>query len=228
VALSARAVSRAAIERGDPPPARRAIFLDKDGTLVEDVPYNVDPRRIRLAPGALEGAQLLHAAGFLLIVISNQSGVARGYFAEAALAGVERRLGELLAAVGAPLTGFYYCPHSPEGSVRDYVVACDCRKPRPGLILRAAHEHGLDPADCWFVGDILNDVEAGHGAGCRSVLIDNGNETEWALTPARTPDHTVTDLAEAARVIIEAGSTPLLSVRGNLASAQDGSPGSGQ
>jgi D,D-heptose 1,7-bisphosphate phosphatase len=228
VALSARAVPRAAIERGDPSSARRAIFLDKDGTLVEDVPYNVDPGRIRLAPGAHEGAQLLHAAGFLLIVISNQSGVARGYFAEAALAGVERRLAELLAPVGAPLTGFYYCPHSPEGSVRDYVAACDCRKPRPGLILRAANEHGLDPADCWFVGDILNDVEAGHRAGCRSVLIDNGNETEWKLTPARTPDHTVTDLAEAARVIIEAGSTPLLSVGGNLASAHDGRPGSGQ
>ena len=95
---------------------RRAIFLDKDGTLVENVPYNVEPGRMRLAPGAAEAVRALHAAGYDLIVVSNQSGVARGLFAEAALAAVEARLRELLAGAGAPLRAFYYCPHHPAGT----------------------------------------------------------------------------------------------------------------
>jgi len=182
----------------------RAVFLDKDGTLVEDVPYNVDPGRVRLMPGAAEGLQLLAAAGFRLFVISNQSGVARGYFAEEALAGVERRLREFLAGEGVALAGFAWCPHHPQGSVPAYAIACDCRKPSPGLVVRAAREHGLDLARSWFVGDILDDVEAGRRAGCRTVLIDNGRETEWVLTPAREPHYKAADLAEAARIITAA------------------------
>ena len=190
---------------GRTPDRRAAVFLDKDGTLVEDVPYNVDPALIRLGPGAVEGLRLLHAAGFPLIVISNQSGVARGYFAEAALGAVEARLRELLAAVGVPLAGFYYCPHHPDGSVAAYAVACECRKPRPGMIVRAAREHAVDLARSWFVGDILHDVEAAHRAGCRAVLLDNGHETEWELSPLRTPDVVARDLGEAARAIVDAG-----------------------
>src|SRR4051794_39180301 len=106
---------------------RRAIFLDKDGTLIEDVPYNVDPGRIRLAEGAAEGLRSLHAAGFRLIVISNQSGVARGLFAEEALGGVRDRLRQLLADLGVPLDGFYYCPHHPDGAVSRYSMSCACR-----------------------------------------------------------------------------------------------------
>src|SRR4051794_10145376 len=149
---------------GPEPMIRRAIFLDKDGTLIEDVPYNVDPARIRLAPGAAEGLPRLHAAGFRLIVISNQSGVARGLFAEEALGGVRDRLRELLADVGVPLDGFYYCPHHPEGVVPEYALACACRKPEPGMILDSAREHGIEPGQSWFVGDILDDVEAGRRA----------------------------------------------------------------
>ncbi len=181
--------------------SRRAVFLDKDGTLVEDVPYNVDPARIRLTAGAVEGLRALHAAGYRLVVISNQSGVARGYFPEAALAAVEGRLRELLHAAGVPLAGFYYCPHHPHGVVPAYAVACGCRKPAPGLIERAAREHGLDLARSWFVGDILDDVQAGRAAGCTTVLLDNGHETEWVLTPERRPHHTAADLAEAAALI---------------------------
>jgi histidinol-phosphate phosphatase family protein len=116
----------------------QAVFLDKDGTLIENVPYNVDPGRIRLTPGAEEGLRRLHAAGYRLIVISNQSGVARGLFPEEALVAVERRLRGLLAEAGVPLLAFYYCPHHPEGVVPGLAVACACRKPEPGLILRAA------------------------------------------------------------------------------------------
>lgn len=182
----------------------RAVFLDKDGTLIEDVPYNVAPDLIRLAPGAEEGLGLLHESGYRLFVVSNQSGVARGLFLESALAAVEDRIRTLLARFGAPLAGFYYCPHHPSGRVAPYARECDCRKPSPGMILAAASEHGLDLARSWLVGDILDDVEAGRRAGCRTVLIDNGNETEWVITPGRRPHRKAADLAEAGRIIAAA------------------------
>jgi D-glycero-D-manno-heptose 1,7-bisphosphate phosphatase len=182
-----------------------AVFLDKDGTLVEDVPYNVDPGRIRLAPGAAEGLRLLHRAGYRLFVVSNQPGVARGYFREQALAAVAGRLRRLLAECAVPLGGFYYCPHHPEGVVGEHAVACACRKPAPGLILRAALEHGLDLARSWLVGDILDDVEAGRRAGCRTILVDSGHETEWVLRPDRVPHRIASDLLDAARLIADYG-----------------------
>jgi histidinol-phosphate phosphatase family protein len=181
-----------------------AVFLDKDGTLIEDVPYNVDPTRIQLTPGALTGLRQLHAAGYRLIVITNQSGVAHGYFPETSLAAVEARLRHLLAPAGVPLAGFYYCPHHPDGRVAGYAVACACRKPEPGLLLQAARDHALDLGRCWFVGDILNDIEAGRRASCRTVLLDNGHETEWHDTPLRRPHYTAPDLASAATIIIGA------------------------
>jgi D-glycero-D-manno-heptose 1,7-bisphosphate phosphatase len=181
---------------------RQAVFLDKDGTLIEDVPYNVDPAQIRLEPGAIEGLRLLRDAGFRLIVVSNQPGVAHGLFAESALAGVETRLRELLTAGGVALDGFYHCPHHPKGSVADYARVCDCRKPQPGMLRRAANDHGIALAHSWMVGDILNDVEAGRRAGCRTVLIDNGHETEWLLSDLRRPDYVAPDLAAAARIIL--------------------------
>ncbi len=174
------------------------VFLDKDGTLVEDIPYNVDPGLIRLSAGAAEGLRLLHAAGFQLIVISNQAGVALGRFPESELAGVHARLEELLADVGVPLAGFYYCPHHPQGRLPGYTQDCLCRKPQPGLITRAARDHEIDLAGSWFVGDILNDVEAGHRAGCRTLLIDNGHETLWRRSPLRWPHHVAANLADAA------------------------------
>jgi histidinol-phosphate phosphatase family protein len=181
-----------------------AVFLDKDGTLVEDIPYNVDPDRIRLAPGAAEGAVLLAEAGFTLVVVSNQSGVARGLFAEEAIFGVERRLRELLAAEGVSLGGFYYCPHHPLGNVRKYSRACDCRKPQPGMLTAAAADLELDLSQSWLIGDILDDVEAGNRAGCRTVLLDNGHETLWRWNPWRRPWGTAADVAEAARQILAA------------------------
>ena len=169
---------------------RRAVFLDKDGTLVVDVPYNVDPQRVELTSGARGACVALHAAGFALIVVTNQSGIARGLFGADALGPVEARLTEL---TGVAFDGFYHCPHS-EG--------CNCRKPAPGLLLQAAHDHDIDLARSWMIGDILNDVEAGRAAGCRTIMIDNGNETEWRGGPMRDPHHKVADLAEAATLIL--------------------------
>lgn len=182
---------------------RSAVFLDKDGTLIDDIPYNVDPAKIQLAADAIEGLQRLSAAGFLLLVVSNQSGVARGIFPESALAAVGARLEILLAEFGVPLAGFSYCPHHPEGTVAKYARACDCRKPLPGMILRAAREHGVDLGRSWMIGDILNDVEAGHRAGCRSILIAGGPRIEADQTPQRTPFATVATLNDAARVILD-------------------------
>ena len=143
----------------------KAVFLDKDGTLIEDVPYNVNPDLIQLTVGALQAVRSLHCAGYKLIVISNQSGVARGYFPESALCAVEARLRDMLAEIGVPLAGFYYCPHHPDGNVATYNISCCCRKPEPGLIVHAAENHQIDLTNSWFIGDILNDVEAGYRAG---------------------------------------------------------------
>ena len=180
------------------------VFLDKDGTLIEDVPYNVDPAKVFLAQGAVEGLARLNDAGYRLAVVSNQSGVARGYFEEDALTAIEDRLRELFGDIGVPLAGFFYCPHHPEGTVVRYSVACECRKPAPGMILKASSQLAADPRACWMVGDILDDIEAGRRAGCRTILIDNGHETEWRNGPWRTPHFMVRDLAEAAEQIVAA------------------------
>ncbi len=181
----------------------RAIFLDKDGTLVQDVPYNVDPASIRLMPGAAEGLQRLYHAGFKLFVFTNQSGIARGYFPEEALSPLREHLRALLAQMGVRLDGFYYCPHLPGGTIARYAIRCSCRKPLPGLVLRAAKEHAIDLASSWAIGDILDDIEAGRRAGCSTILINNGNETEWVISPLREPDHLAGDLDKAADIILD-------------------------
>lgn len=181
----------------------RAIFLDKDGTLVEDIPYNVNPSLLQLTWQAGQALQILQQLGYALIVVTNQSGVAKGLFTETALQPIHSRLSERLAQYGVALAGFYYCPHSPDGSIARYATACTCRKPMPGMLLRAAHEHGIDLSQSWMIGDILNDVEAGRRADCRTVLIDNGNETEWKMSALRTPHLSAPNLYMAARLIAQ-------------------------
>ncbi|WP_286758161.1 HAD family hydrolase [Ralstonia sp. RL] len=186
----------------------RAIFLDKDGTLVENVPYNVNPGLLQLTWHAGPGLQLFKQLGYALYVVTNQSGVAHGLFTEAALVQVEQRLQELLAQYGVTLDGFYYCPHAIDGTVARYAIPCTCRKPMPGMLFRAAYAHGIDLAQSWMIGDILHDVEAGRRAGCRTVLIDNGNETEWKTSALRTPHLTAPDLYAAAAMIAELDGRP--------------------
>jgi histidinol-phosphate phosphatase family protein len=177
-------------ESGSEPEFSRAVFIDKDGTLVENIPYNVDPARIALARGACEAVDEMAGNGFRVFVVSNQPGAALGHFDEGELKNVEAKLREMLPA----LDGFYYCPHSPE-------ARCACRKPAPGMLERAAREHAIDLGASWMIGDILDDVEAGRRAGCRTILLDNGNETEWRSGEARCPDYVVRNLAQAAAVI---------------------------
>lgn len=184
----------------------RAIFLDKDGTLIENVPHNADPDLLVLTWQAGPALQLFRQLGYAVIVITNQSGIAHGLFSETSLVSIQRRLDELLAQYGVALDGFYYCPHSPDGVINRYAISCTCRKPMPGMLYRAAHEHDIDLSRSWMIGDILNDVEAGRRAGCRSALIDNGNETEWKISAQRTPHLSAPDLYTAATMIAAADS----------------------
>lgn len=180
---------------------QKAVFLDKDGTLIDDVPYNIDPEKITLAHGCKNGLKQLNSYGYRLIVVSNQPGIAQGYFTLTDLKKTETALARMCAQFGVYLAAFYYCPHDPNGKIREYSISCSCRKPQAGLLKQAAREHAVGLQESWFVGDVLNDVEAGRRAGCRTILIDNGNETEWLLTPARTPHFIVSDLEEASGII---------------------------
>lgn len=181
---------------------RRAVFLDKDGTLIDDVPYNVDPQLVTLARGAGGALRALKAHGYLLVVVSNQSGVALGRFPLQALAAVERRIQELLASSGVAIDAFYYCPHLPYTANVRYAVRCLCRKPQPGLLRTAARDWEIDLTQSWLVGDILDDIEAGTRAGCRTVLVDTGNETEWRIDAYRRPRYLAGSLRQAARLIL--------------------------
>ncbi|HZZ91942.1 MAG TPA: HAD-IIIA family hydrolase [Usitatibacter sp.] len=180
----------------------KAVFLDKDGTLIENVPHNVDRTRIRLAPNAIDALLLLSGLDYELILVSNQPGVALGLFPPGALAAVEEHLDDLFLAHGFTLTDCYWCPHHPQGSVADYALTCTCRKPLPGLLHVAAREHDIDLPRSWLIGDILDDVEAGNRAGCRTILLDVGNETEWLRGPQRAPEYRAGDLLEAATYIM--------------------------
>ena len=180
---------------------RKAIFLDKDGTLIPDVPYNVDPDFISLQNGVVEGLRLLKDHGYIFAVISNQAGVARGYFKVDDLEKVKEKLNLLLNKEGIYIGAYYFCPHHPLGKVPEYAIACNCRKPEPGMILKAARDLDIDTPKSWMIGDILNDVEAGNKAGCKTILLDIGNETEWVEGVFRKPTFVAADFLQAARFI---------------------------
>ncbi len=169
--------------------------MDRDGTLNVDTGYVARPDDVRLIEGAAEGARSLAHAGFMLVVTSNQSGIARGIMTEAQADAVDARLLQLLRQEDVPIEGIYRCPHLPEGKVPAFAVACDCRKPKPGLILRAAQDLHVDLARSWTVGDSERDVEAGTAAGCRAVLLSAVPGRGSALPVAK-------DLREAAQIII--------------------------
>jgi D-glycero-D-manno-heptose 1,7-bisphosphate phosphatase len=156
--------------------ATPALLIDRDGTLVLPRHYPRRPMELQLYPGLGRGLRRLQDQGWPLVVITNQSGVARGYLSELDLDVMHAYLGSALADLDVRLAAVYACPHHPEGVVARYSVDCSCRKPQPGLLLRAAAELDLDLEHSWFIGDILDDVEAGNSAGCRTVLVDLGTE----------------------------------------------------
>jgi D-glycero-D-manno-heptose 1,7-bisphosphate phosphatase len=150
------------------------VFLDRDGTLIEEVGYLDRLDRLDIYPYSVDAVRLLNRAGFAVVVTTNQSGVGRGYFDEAFVGAVHDRIAAAFAAGGARVDGFYYCPHHPEAEVTAYRQACDCRKPRPGLLQRAARELDLDPQRSFVVGDRSNDVDAGRAVGAATVLLRTG------------------------------------------------------
>jgi D-glycero-D-manno-heptose 1,7-bisphosphate phosphatase len=159
----------------------RAVFLDRDGTLMVDTDYPRDPAEVRLLPGAAAALARLRERGFRLVVVSNQSGLARGMITPEQAGRVHDRFVECLAAEGIVLDGAYYCPHGPDGG-------CDCRKPRPGLLRRAAAELGLDLDRSFAVGDRHRDVEAGVAAGCRAFLLRPVTAAGWEEVVQRILD----------------------------------------
>lgn len=161
----------------EPPPnpiagPAAAVFLDRDGVLIEEVEYLARPAQVRLIPGAAASIRAANAAGWKVVVVSNQSGVARGLFPESVLPDVHRVIAEQLGE--AKIDGFYYCPHHPTQGQGRYRIDCDCRKPKPGMLLQAARELGIDLAESWTIGDRLTDLQAGAGAGCRTILVRTG------------------------------------------------------
>jgi D,D-heptose 1,7-bisphosphate phosphatase len=151
-----------------------AVFLDRDGTINEEIGYMDRLEKLRLIPGAAEAIRLINASGMKTVVVTNQSGVARGIFTESFVAEIHARLGKMLRAEGASLDGIYVCPHHPTEGRGDYLRGCECRKPAPGLLLRAAAELHLDPARSYMVGDTLKDILAGARAGAQGILVRTG------------------------------------------------------
>lgn len=157
-----------------------AVFLDRDGTINEETGYMDRLEKLKLVPVAAEAIRLINASGMKAVVVTNQSGVARGLFDEAFVDAVHTRLREMLRAEGAFLDGIYFCPHHPTEGRERYLMTCDCRKPAPGLLLRAAADLHLDPDRSYMVGDTLKDIEAGARAGARGVLVRTGYGSESA------------------------------------------------
>jgi histidinol-phosphate phosphatase family protein len=188
-------------------PSARVVFLDKDGTLIEDLPYNVDPRRVRFAPGAAEAVERFAAAGLPLAICSNQSGVARGYYTLPELAALGRHLHDAVAALGGELAAMYACPHLPTAR-NAWGIVCDCRKPADGMLRLAARELAAELEASWMIGDTWMDVAAGRTAGCRSILVGPEWRTAGSLPAARRPDAAVPDLLAAADVVLGATEAP--------------------
>ena len=159
----------------------KAVFLDKDGSVIPNIPHNIDGSTVTLNDGVVEGLQMLQSYGYLLVMVSNQ------------LNKSEEELYDSCLKLGIYLDGFYNGPNSGQ--------------PLPELLVQAAGDKDIDLSNSWMIGDILNDVEAGNKAGCKAILINNGNETEWKPGEARMPEFFARDLSEAAKYIVAASKT---------------------
>ena len=187
-------------------PGKPAVFLDRDNTLIRNDGDLGDPTKVELLQGAAMAVASLCGLGFRTIVVTNQGGVARGKYGEADVDAMHDRLAELVAekANGAHIDAFYFCPYHPQGTVPQYTREHEDRKPQPGMLLRAAKEHGLDLHRSWMVGDALRDVQAGRAAGCRTVWLcgdDDALQRAAEAEPAQRPDYVATSLIEAVRIV---------------------------
>ncbi|HEY9403431.1 MAG TPA: HAD family hydrolase [Pyrinomonadaceae bacterium] len=188
---------------------RRAVFIDRDGTISEEVGYVNHPSRYRVFPYAAEAIKQLNEAGWLAVLVTNQAGVARGYFSEDVIGAVHALLARELEAGGARLDAIYYCPHHPSVGEPPYRFDCDCRKPRPGLVRRAALDLDIDIAHSWMVGDRYGDTELARNAGLRAAFVLSGyGRGEWEYQRGawrHQPDLVAENLLEAVKEIISDG-----------------------
>jgi D-glycero-D-manno-heptose 1,7-bisphosphate phosphatase len=190
---------------------RPAVFLDRDGVVLKEAGFLIDSAKIRIAPGVPGALARLQRAGFELVIVTNQTAIARGLASEDRVAEIHRIVASRVEAEGGgAIRGFYVCPHHPSADLAEYRVACQCRKPRPGLLLRAAEELGLALRRSFMVGDRVTDIAAGARAGCRTVLVRAGGgyleppiETVEPLEPELRAHHVCDDLPAAADWILE-------------------------
>ncbi|MGH7816987.1 MAG: D-glycero-alpha-D-manno-heptose-1,7-bisphosphate 7-phosphatase [Candidatus Binatia bacterium] len=178
-----------------------AVFLDRDGTVIREVNYLCAIEQIEILPGVSQALRLLRAHGFKLVMVTNQSVVARGRLSENGLQAIHAELKKRLSGDGAALDAIYYCPHHPTEGMGDYRIACDCRKPKPGMIERAVRELALNPALSYVVGDQLTDMELAIGVGASGILIGREQAAKGDVAAINVP--VVADLSRAAEWIVE-------------------------
>jgi len=181
--------------------AQKAIFLDRDDTLIDDPGYIREPEQIKLLPGAAEAIVQFKKMGYLLIILTNQSAIARGLLTEEKLASIHQRLKSMLAAEGAFIDRIYYCPYHPDGTVEGYNIESPLRKPSPGMFHLAAKELDIDLSRSWMIGDRYRDIEAGKAAGCHTILVDAPGKIREQKSTDPLPDRKAVNLREAVNII---------------------------
>ena len=182
----------------------RAVFLDRDGTIIEEVGYLDRPERVEFFPWTIDAIRVLNRAGLAVVLVSNQSGIARGFFTESVVDDIHRRMSEMLVAGGAHIDAYYYCPHHPDGKVPGLAKVCECRKPARGLVDRAVEEFGVDPGRSYVVGDRWVDVGLARTVGAKGVLVRTGYGDGEARKPPTdmTADAIVDNLIAASSWIL--------------------------
>ena len=184
---------------------KRAVFLDRDGTMVEEAGYLDRLERMVFFPYTVDAVRLLNRAGYSVIVVTNQAGIARGLLKESFVAEAHQHISERLAAGGAHIDAYYYCPHHPKGVVQELARTCPCRKPQPGMLRQAAADHGLDLSGSFVVGDRWHDVELAQNVGAQGILVRTGlgRREERAPAPQITPAAVVDTLIDAVAWVLQ-------------------------
>lgn len=180
----------------------KAVFLDRDGTLIEDSGYISSPDQVKFIPGAIEAVRQLNEAGYKVIIISNQAGIARGLLSENMLQTIDKTVHRQVLSGGGHIDASYYCPHHPEHGVYPYKQDCECRKPHPGLIKRAVRDQSLELNGSFMIGDKSSDIETGKRAGVKTVFVRTGHGQAEEKGLKEQPDHRADNLAEAVRWLL--------------------------
>lgn len=182
--------------------SQKAVFLDRDDTVLDDPGYIREPEQVKLLPGAAEALIQFKRMGYKIVIITNQSAIARGYLTEPQLERIHLKMKNMLASEGAYFDGLYYCPYHPKGTVSEYAKESHLRKPNPGMLQKAAEELDIDLSQSWMIGDRYRDVQAGKAAGCHTILVDVPGKTREAVTePELQPDRKAVNLREAVNIV---------------------------